>query len=71
MTEQDYVARWMDQTLDKAIDLAEKKAEERDVHLPPEIVGQLAVQMFQARMSLLFHDPSEYKLPEDEQWESF
>lgn len=71
MSEWDYVTRRMDQSLDRAIDMAEENHEERNVRLPPEIIGQIALQLFSARMTMAFRDPDEYELPEDDNWGSY
>lgn len=55
-----------DRVLDRAIDMAEDKAIERDVRLPPEIIGQIALQMYQTRMMMAFRDPDEYEFPDDD-----
>lgn len=68
MTEQEYVARRMDRALDKAFDIAESKAEERGVMVPPDIVGQMALQIFQARFTLAMSKVDEADLPDDVAW---
>ena len=71
MTEREYVPRRMDRSLDQAIDIAEEKARDRGVSLPPEIIGQMALQMFSAKMAIAMRNPSAYDLPEDVGRESY
>lgn len=61
----DIVRRRMDSSMDHALAKAREVEQEEGITIPPSIVGQMALAMFQARMSLLFRSNGEYDLPAD------
>jgi hypothetical protein len=71
MTERGYIYGRMDRSLDQAIDMAEEKAEDRGVVIPDSIIGQMAIQMFQAKLSIAMSDTNPGDLPEDTGWGSY
>ena len=69
----EYLNSRMDRALHDATDCAEALAEERGVTLSPDMVGELALAMFQTRMALAMSGGGgeEYELPDDLRRESY
>lgn len=61
----DIVKRRMDSSVNYAIEKAKEVQREEGITLPPQVVGQMALAMFEARMSMLFQTGGGWDLPED------
>lgn len=65
---EDWAYRRMESAMNDAVDMALEIEQDRGVSLPPQIVGQAGMQMFQARLAImmssedvdgLFDDPTD------------
>lgn len=61
----DLFKRRLESAMQDGADIAEDLADDRDVPLPPEIVGQMGLTLFQARVGVLQMNPDEgYDYPD-------
>lgn len=66
----EYLNTRMDRALHDAADRAEALAEERGVQLSPDMVGEMAITIFEARMALAMSGGG-YDVPDDLGRESY